>query len=154
MLHEPRYGSSQRRPSVLSQAVFNTLSELENRFLWRVQLGKIISVQHHGLPSVAVEIVHRTPGTNEQISFIAQRPQSRSDLHMHMRVVECVHADYRRGRTAIWEHADENQKRIMDPVEFLVQSFHACQMPSAQEDLMNSDSLALKPPAFSISRHR
>ncbi len=87
VFHQPGDCSPESRTTVLCDAIFDRLPELQQGLLRGVQLRKVVPVQDHWLPSVAVEVVDSAAGADEQVSFIPQRAETGADLHVEMWVV-------------------------------------------------------------------
>jgi hypothetical protein len=64
--------------------------------------------------------VYGTSGSNEQVVFFPERTQRSSNFEMEMRVEASIHRYNRCGRAAVREHPNQNEIRIVNPVEGLV----------------------------------
>jgi hypothetical protein len=69
VLHEPSHGSSKLRPAVVSDDVFEGLTEFESPGLRSCLLSEIVRVPEHRSPAVAVQIVNGAPRANEQVTL-------------------------------------------------------------------------------------
>lgn len=62
-----------------------------------------------------------TTTANEEHALASERPQCSADFDVVMWIVASVHAYQGRRRTAIGEHADQDQIRVVDPFKLFVE---------------------------------
>jgi hypothetical protein len=127
MLHQPRNTPCQRTllrtiSTVPDKNILNALPELQHRRLGRIRLCKVVCISQHLCPVVAVQIVHRATGSDEEVSLVAEGSEDLSDACVEMWVEARVHADDCRGRAFFWKHADQDQICIVNPIECIVWS--------------------------------
>lgn len=67
--------------------------------------------------------MHGAPGPNEKhlILLAPQTPQRTTNLQVVMRIISRIHAYYRCWWTSIWKHSYQDEKSVVDPVEFSVE---------------------------------
>ena len=83
-------------------------------------MSEIVSILQHGTPDVAVEIVDRAARADDKVIFFAERSKRGADFHVVVRIKAGVHGDDCCWRAAIWEHPDEDEVGVMDPIEVRV----------------------------------
>ena len=119
MFHEPCHCLAQSGPRIARYSVLGSLSKIKSPCVWWCLLAEAVAIQEHWSPDVAVKIMDCTSCTDEEISFVSQRPQCCSNPDVVVWVISCVHGDYgcRRTQLGIGKHSDEYQIGVMDPVE-------------------------------------
>ena len=83
-------------------------------------LCEIVAEAKHRGPPIAVQIVNRPAGSDDEIVLFAQLAQSRAHLQMEMGVISGIHGDDGGWWASVGEHADQDQICIVDPVEGVV----------------------------------
>lgn len=93
MLHQPRHPASQCRPRILCDDILERLSEINGPLLGRPFLRKVIPVPDDLRPVVAVEVVHRAAGPDDQGVGLSEWTKGRAELDVEVRVEPCVVGD-------------------------------------------------------------
>jgi hypothetical protein len=136
VLHQPRNRTPESRAAIVSEAVFNTLSELERPALRGRLLRKAVSVLEHGRPAVTVEVVHGAAGADDKVALLAQLVHGAADAHVEVRIEAGVHRNESRGRALVGEHADEDEVSVVDPFESRIRaSLEACVVEDCEDAL-------------------
>lgn len=118
VFHQSRHGRAQLRPPTrLGQHILHGLSKLQRPVLRRRLHGKVVAKPKHGRPSVAVEIVDGTPGSDEKVVLATERTHRGSDFEMEVRVEARIAGYDGCGRAGCGEHADEDEVDVVDPVK-------------------------------------
>ena len=122
VLHEASHREPQLRARVPGDGVFDRLTEVQGPGLRWLRLAQRVAVQQHGLPLVAVEVVHGAAGAHDQVVLAAEGPQRRADADVEVWVVAGVHGHDGHGWTVgvVGEHVDQDQEHVVDPVEVRV----------------------------------
>jgi hypothetical protein len=117
MLHQARHAPPQLWPAVIRDDILHRLTELQCPRLGRRLLREVVAVLQHGAPDIAVEVVYGAAGADEQVVLVAEGAQRRADFHVVVRVEAGVHGDECCWGTAVWEHPDQDEIGVVDPVE-------------------------------------
>lgn len=83
-------------------------------------LCEVVAEAKHRGPAIAIEVVNRSAGSDNEIVFLAQLTEGRTHLHMEMGVISGVHGDECGWRATVGEHTDQDEICIVDPVEGVV----------------------------------
>lgn len=101
------------------ESVDDLLSEIHGPGLGRGRLGKIVTVPQHGGPDVPVQIMDGAAAAQEEgvvLVEITEGTEGGADGDVEMGVITVLGGDDGGGGAGPWEHADEDQVDVVDPV--------------------------------------